>query len=298
MNIISFFDGISCGQLALERARIQVDKYYASEINPYCIKITEKNYPNTIQLGDIQFITSHKFERIPIDLIMAGSPCQGFSLAGKMLNFNDPRSKLFFDFLHLKNTINPKYFLLENVKMKPEWIDIITEHMGVEPIEINSALVSAQSRKRLYWTNIPNIEQPTDKNIVLLDVLENLPDCTLGIRTRERSDCVKIGSRYSRVGPNRDWDYPIQRITKTGLPKPSIHKAGCLCGGAHSGGNHSDMDFIHTPFVTRRYSPIECERLQTLPDNYTEGVSNTQRYRATGEGWTVDVIAHILSYMK
>jgi len=156
MNVLSLFDGISCGQVALHRAGIEVDKYYASEIEKYAIQITQKNYPNTIQLGDVTQIKGIK----DIDLLIGGSPCQGFSKAGKQLNFVDPRSRLFFEYVRILNEVKPKYFLLENVIMKQEYQDIISKYLGVEPIEINSALVTAQNRKRLYWTNIPGIQQP------------------------------------------------------------------------------------------------------------------------------------------
>ena len=169
MNVLSLFDGISCGQLALERTGLVVDKYFASEIDKYAIQITQKHFPDTIQLGDV---TKWKEWNLPkIDLLIGGSPCQGFSHAGAGLNFDDPRSKLFFDFVDILHHYKPQWFLLENVKMKKEWADIITGYLGVEPIEINSALVSAQNRKRLYWTNIQNVKQPEDKGILLKDIL-------------------------------------------------------------------------------------------------------------------------------
>ncbi len=174
---------MSCGQIALDQLGIKVDKYYASEIDKYAIQVTQKNYPNTIQVGDICELDPQDFQ--DVDLIMGGSPCQGFSFAGKQLAFDDPRSKLFFEFIRLLKAIKPKYFLLENVRMKKEFIDIISEQVsecypeitfGIEPILINSSLLSAQSRQRLYWTNIPGIEQPKDKGIVLKDILENEVD--------------------------------------------------------------------------------------------------------------------------
>ena len=170
MNVLSLFDGMSCGQIALNRAGIKYDKYFASEIDEYAIKVTQHNYPKTIQIGDV---TKIKSENLPqIDLIIGGSPCQGFSFAGKQLNFDDPRSKLFFEFVRLKKELKPKYFLLENVKMKKEYEKIITEYLNVEPILINSNLVSAQNRERLYWTNISNITQPENKNILVKDILD------------------------------------------------------------------------------------------------------------------------------
>lgn len=170
MNVLSLFDGMSCGQIALNRLGIYVENYYASEIDKYAIKVTQKNYPNTIQLGDIKNV---KGEHLPnIDLLLAGSPCQGFSFAGKQLAFDDPRSALFFEFIRLLKEVKPKCFLLENVPMKKEYLDVITDLVGVEPILINSALVSAQNRQRYYWTNVPVDGQPEDKGLVLRDILD------------------------------------------------------------------------------------------------------------------------------
>lgn len=184
MRVLSLFDGISCGQLGLKRAGIHVEKYYASEIERDSIIITQKNFPNTIQLGDINKINWEPFIG-NIDLLIGGSPCQGFSRAGKHLNFEDPRSKLFFKFVEALQIIKPRYFLLENVLMKKEWERIITEALGVEPIKINSSLVSAQNRRRIYWTNIPNISQPKDKKVLLKDiVLKNT------IVDRDKSYCI------------------------------------------------------------------------------------------------------------
>ena len=170
MNVLSLFDGMSCGRLALDRLGIEVDQYYAAEIDKYAIQVTQENWPETIQLGDV---TQIKAKDLPkIDLILAGSPCQGFSFAGKQLAFDDPRSALFFEFVRILKECNPKYFLLENVKMKKEFLEIITQQVGAEPILINSALVSAQNRQRYYWTNIPGVEQPENRGIVLRDILE------------------------------------------------------------------------------------------------------------------------------
>jgi len=171
INVLSLFDGISCGQIALERAGFEVENYFASEIDKYAMQITMANYPNTKQLGDVKNVTANQLPKI--DLLIGGSPCQGFSFAGAGLNFEDERSKLFFEFVRLKNELNPKYFLLENVKMKQEFQDIISEQLEVKPIMINSSLVSAQNRERLYWTNIPVVGQPTDKGILLKDIIED-----------------------------------------------------------------------------------------------------------------------------
>ena len=307
ITVLSLFDGMSCGRIALERAGIKVNKYFASEIETAPIKVTMKNYPDTIQIGDVTKVRYEKgilytekgeYEVGGIDLCIGGSPCQGFSFAGKQLNFDDPRSKLFFEFVRLLKETTPKHFLLENVKMKKQYQDVITAHLDVEPILINSNLVSAQNRKRIYWTNIPDVKQPENKKIQLKDILEDLPDCPIGVKVREKSNCLRVGGRNSPFGSKQIWDSPFQRVTKKGKIKPGIEKAGCLTGGAHSGGNHSDMDIIHSETTTRRYSCVECERLQTVPDNHTEGVSDTQRYKMLGNSWTVDVIAHIFKHLK
>lgn len=291
---------MSCGRVALERANINVTKYYASEIDKYAIQVSQNNYPDIIRLGDINNWENWDVPWSDIDLILAGSPCQGFSFAGKQLAFDDKRSALFFRFAEILahvQSLNPNVsFLLENVRMKKEYESVITSIVGVDPVMINSALVSAQNRKRLYWCNW-DIEQPADKKILLKDILQNLPDCPIGVRVRNKSKCIRVGGLNSPLGNKQEWDSPYQIISKNGDLKLNQDKSGCLTAGAHSGGNHSDMDIIHTPLSTRRYSNVECERLQTLPDNYTAGVSNTQRYKMLGNGWTVDVIAHVLRSM-
>lgn len=310
MNVLSLFDGISCGQVALNRAGIKYDKYFASEIDKYTIQITQKNYPNTIQLGDIRDVKGSDLPKI--DLLIGGSPCQGFSLAGKQLNFDDERSKLFFEFIRLLRECNPKYFLLENVPMKKEWIDIISEYVGVEPIEINSTLVSAQNRKRLYWTNIQNIEQPLDKNIYLEDIV--LEDALVD-RDKSRAIIASIGRTthreyYLKNQGQMVYDAIMLSNIYGGFKesKPRVHLNKSVTIRTAGGGGHIPSLVINNKTqnfsieeikkVIRIVTPIECERLQTLPDNYTEGVSNTQRYKAIGNGWTVDVISHILGFMK
>ena len=319
VNVLSLFDGMSCGQIALERVGVDVGNYYASEVDKYAVQVTQKNYPDTIQLGDINNWREWDIDWKSIDLVYGGSPCQGFSFAGKQLAFDDPRSKLFFTFVDICDHIadhNPKIkFLLENVKMKGEYLNEITRIMGVDPIFINSALVSAQNRQRYYWTNIGKPIQPEDKGVSLSEILDpTLPSCGVGARI--------VGRRLNDLGKREDFnrDIPISQYLElrvddktncmTTVYKDSVvpyfktdkrlkikfnkKKASCLTGGANSGGNHSDMDIlVIEPDVCRRYSVVECERLQTVPDNYTEGVSNSQRYRMLGNGWTVDVIAHI-----
>ena len=312
MNVLSLFDGISCGQVALNKLGIKYENYYACEIDKHAISITQKNFPNTVQLGDV---TKIKGENLPkIDLLIGGSPCQGFSFAGKQLNFEDPRSKLFFEFVRLKKELNPKYFLLENVKMKKVYQDVITEHLGVSPIQINSSLVSAQNRVRLYWTNIPNIEQPEDKGILLPDILET------GVVDRDKSYCLdanywkgntlehyltksrrqivfterrteeaKLIRKEYREKYGRDF---CPRRSKELVPRED-DKCNCLTTSLTK--EHILLD---ESYNFRKLTPVECERLQTLPDNYTEGISNTQRYKALGNGWTVDVISHIFKNME
>ena len=182
MNVLSLFDGMSCGQIALEKVGFQVDKYFASEVDKPAIKVAKANYPDTVHLGDVRDV---KADDLPqIDLLIGGSPCQGFSFAGKQLNFDDPRSKLFWEYVRLLRELQPKYFLLENVKMKQESMDVITEALGVEPIFINSNLVSAQNRQRYYWTNIPMDKLPDDKGIMLKDILED------GFVDRDKAHCI------------------------------------------------------------------------------------------------------------
>lgn len=355
MKVLSLFDGISAGQLALRQANKTIDQYYASEVDKYAIQLTQRNFPNTIQLGDVNNWREWDIPWAEIDLVMGGSPCQGFSFAGKQLNFDDPRSALFFVFVDICHHVanhNPKMrFLLENVRMKRESQDIISGYMGVEPIPINSSLVSAQNRYRLYWTNIPNVTQPDDQGIILRDILET------------------NGNTYSVSKQGKNVDKPIDKALcllardYKGFGNQSMTavdpidermvtsdgKAYCLTArydGAvawnsiqrkqrtmiATGNKRLDQTIekfadqidqevlldsynktLHrdkTPTVTtridasnnthivdpknfRKLTPVECERLQTFPDHFTEGVSKTQRYKALGNSWTVSVITHI-----
>lgn len=307
MNVLSLFDGISCGQVALERAGIKVDTYYASEIESNPIKVTMKNYPNTIQLGDVTKWKEWDIDWGSIDLLLGGSPCQGFSFAGKQLNFEDPRSKLFFEYANILNHIkerNPNVkFLLENVKMKQEYQNVITEYLGVEPILINSALVSAQNRKRLYWTNIPNIQQPSDKNISLEDVLEDVAWIGPGaIRGRRLSKATIVGRRLNSNGHRQDYnkDVPITQCLE--VRKTNTNKSNCLTTVDKDNvltplgiGRHPNAFKNRLPF--RYYTVKEYCRLQTLPDNYVDGISDNKAKKCIGNGWTVDVIAHIFSFL-
>lgn len=300
MNVMSLFDGMSCGRLALERAGLPLTTYWASEIDKYAIKIAQKNYPNTIHIGDVEDIPDGR-SYPQMDLLLGGSPCQGFSFAGKGLNFDDPRSKLFWRYVWFLKENNPKYFLLENVRMNQRSQDVISRALGVEPIAINSNLVSAQNRYRLYWTNIP-FEIPEDKGIKLKDILED------GCVDRDKSHC--LDANYFKGGNLKSYFEKHRRqlvfsddglchvgdadLKGHGYNRRVYHpegKAPSLC--ASSGGN-LEPKTITSETTWRKLTPIECERLQTVPEGYTEGVSNTQRYKMLGNGWTVDVIAHIL----
>jgi DNA (cytosine-5)-methyltransferase 3A len=448
MNVLSLFDGMSCGRIALERLGIKVDNYYASEIDKYAIQVSQANYPDIIQVGDI---TELDLSTLPkIDLIMGGSPCQGFSFAGKQLAFDDPRSALFFEFVRCVEVLKPKYFLLENVRMKKEYLDVISEYMGVEPIMINSALVSAQNRVRYYWTNIPGVEQPKDRGMVLKDILEdgfdserdksycidanyykgasveqykkkcrrqlvnktkkeyiskqsvekyvedvnaefNDPynkkkvkgDKSTTLRTNSSNGNMWVNDKAIKIDKEKKQrtmiptdvdskyylsdkaiDYMNRGSEKyTGKKTRAEHyikheseKSKTLTANMHKGVPYGVIAVDsyrevrteeakrlrkemrqktgkdHTPFRAkklvpredgkvgtlttsltndhkisltkekevywRKLTPVECERLQTVPDNYTNHVSNTQRYKMLGNGWTIEVITHILKNME
>ena len=448
MNVLSLFDGMSCGRIALDRLGIEVDTYYASEIDKYAIAVAKENYPDTIHVGDITQLDPKDFQ--DIDLVLAGSPCQGFSFAGKQLAFDDPRSALFFEFIRLLKAIKPKYFLLENVRMKQQYIDVITQqvsecypdHEGndlfdskIEPILINSALLSAQSRQRLYWTNIPGITQPEDLGIVLKDILEdeveehylagkNLLENYQGgnqlnpnyksqantIHDKNKKSGVicagthgyangYVETKPKQVGKVKDGGQGNRIYSTDGKSSTLSAQSGGTAGNGNTlietkpkqvgiasdinghdilkrvyspegksptlntmgGGNRepkvavenrivvdperkrliiaeanekgytiiedgdcfdinypnsktrrgrkmkykcnaltpSAQEYMHFKDLTwRKLTPLECERLQTVPDNYTASVSNTQRYKMLGNGWTVEVICHILKNME
>ncbi|MBS6063655.1 MAG: DNA (cytosine-5-)-methyltransferase [Peptostreptococcaceae bacterium] len=388
MKVLSLFDGTSTGQVALKKLNIPIEKYYASEIDKYAIAVAQNNHPETIQLGNVEKWKEWQIDFESIDLLLGGSPCQGFSIAGKQLNFEDPRSKLFFEYVGILKKIkelNPNvYFLLENVKMKKEFQDIISEHLGVQPIEINSALVSAQNRKRLYWTNIPGVEQPKDKGIMLKDIVHEIADLDYAIKGtwakwfKDKAEYL-LKKNYVTISPEKasimtarqyaNWNgnfifeclekyvVPFDKTLKilekevekgkVGYFKTDsqgnriyyIHdKAVTLCGQAggrgaktglylfgcitpdrvnkrQNGQRFNDGDKFYTLTAQdqhgvlvegyiRKLTPIECERLQTLPDDYTNAeidakpISDSQRYKMLGNGWTVDVIAHILKGIK
>lgn len=298
-TVLSTFDGMSCVRIALEQLGIPIKQYLASEIDKYPIQITQKNYPDTIQLGDVTKVFAKDLP--PIDILVGGSPCQGFSFAGDQLAFDDPRSALFFEFVRLIKECKPKYFLLENVRMKKEYLDVITEQLGVEPIFINSSLVSAQNRQRYYWTNIPNVQQPEDRGLVLKDILEDSDWFT----DRDKSHCLdanyfKGGNLKSYFEKHRRqlvFNKPIQvgtaDIKGFDIIKRVYSPEGKSPTLTTMQGGHRQPKVAEDETRWRKLTPLECERLQTVPDNYTEGVSNTQRYKMLGNGMTVEVIKHI-----
>lgn len=326
MKVLSLFDGISCGQIALHRAGIPVEKYYASEIDKNAIKITQKNFPNTIQLGDVTQIDFEQFAG-EIDLIMGGSPCQDLSVAGNRAGLSGKRSGLFFKFVEAIRIIKPKHFLLENnVGMPDDAYEEISRLLGCYPVLINSALVSAQNRRRYYWLNwgkkdydlfgfpICNIPQPEDKGILLQDILDNkavspaiiqLPHGyntggikknkvpTLTISSWENNNLLV--SRLIRLSQYDLGKEQGQIVYSVKGKSVSVTAKG---GGKGGPSGLYKVDLPVGDYLIRKLSPIECERLQTLPDNYTNAVSNSQRYKAIGNGWTVDVIVHIFKFLK
>jgi DNA-cytosine methyltransferase len=273
---------MSCGQIALNKLGVKYDNYYASEIDKFAIGVTKMNYPNTIHLGDVRDVKGQNLPKI--DLLFGGSPCQSFSNAGKGEGF-EGSSGIFWEYVRVLKEVKPKYFMLENVKMKKEWQDIITKELGVEPIAINSSLLSGQNRPRLYWTNIPGVEQPEDKGIKLKDILE---DDNLVDKQHLMTPKAMAYMDGLRNGKQR-WEYH---------KNPLDGKAACIVASFYKLSGLGVLDYRNLGKPCRRLTPLECERLQTVPDNYTESVSRTQRYKMIGNGWTVDVIAHIFSYMK
>ena len=303
ITVLSLFDGISGGKLALERAGTPVERYFASEIDKYAIQISKKNHSDIIHVGDVRKVRydadscmlhteNGSYYVRKIHLILGGSPCQGFSMAGGRLNFDDPRSQLYFEYERLLSECTPTWFLLENVRMNKESRDVITRNLGVEPVLINSSVFSAQHRERYYWTNIPIGDLPEDKGLTIKDVLS--PESAIGLprrplaklhekSTRRDNGCKRVGSADIR---GRDI---TRRVYSMSGKCPTLTTMQ---------GGHRHPKITEDKKTWRRLSPLECERLQTLPDNYTEGVSDTQRYKAVGNGWTIDVVAHILSNIK
>ena len=366
MNVLSLFDGMSCGQQALERSGVRVDNYFASEIDKYAIKVTQANYPKTNQLGSVIDVDGYSLPKI--DLLLGGSPCQSFSFAGKRKGMStkdeqeiltlehylelkskgfefEGQSYLFWEYMRLLKEVKPKYFLLENVMMGDKWEKILSKAIGVNPIEINSSLVSAQNRRRLYWTNIGMIpgglfgdlqsiiQQPKDKGILLGDILEDnmypkykisnaqvdrVLNTPRGIGYFYNKDSKKIGTLLSCYFKQPTDGAYIEEIIddKYYLSKKMINCLNKRKGttydtfyprdingksrtiNASMAAMSSGDNYISKNKGIRRLTPVECERLQTVKDNYTDHVSDTQRYKMLGNGWTIDVISYILNYIK
>lgn len=302
MRVLSLFDGICCGHLALERAGIKIDSYDAYEIEKNAIKATETNFPDVIQHGDVTIEDFTKYKG-KIDLLIGGSPCTNLSMAGNGQGLKGSQSKLFYEYARAIKEVQPKYFLLENVIMKKEWEDIITNILGVEPIEINSSLVSAQNRRRLYWTNIPNVTLPEDKNITLEDILEDIefPN-PAAIRGRRLNKATIVGRRLDKNGHRKDTDktIPITQCLEVRATNPD--KSNCLTTVDKDNvltplsiGRHPDAFKNNLPF--RYYTTKEMCRLQTVPDDFLNMIPDSAARKALGNGWTVDVIAHIFSFL-
>lgn len=334
-NALSFFNGIGGAKIICDMLGFKFDNFYVSEIDKNANKAAFALNPDCIQMGDVTKWREWDIDWKTIDLLLGGSPCQGFSLAGlqagtkAILNGEEvlvtdretylemkakgaeflSQSHLFWEYIlcldHVKLHNPDVKFMLENVKMKKELLEMITGAIGVEPICINSRLTSPQNRVRYYWTNIGKVEQPKDAGIFLIDILEDLPSCPIGIAVREKSKCVRVGGRRSPFDSKQEWDSPFYRVTKKGKIKPGIDKAACLTGGAHSGGNHSDMDILvikdtlSDDVLWRRYSLRECCRLMSMPERHIDtllstGISNTQLYKMIANGWELNAVIHVL----
>ncbi len=290
MKVLSLFDGISCGMVALERAGIPVERYVAYEIEPNAIKISKKNYPIIEHCGDV---TSADFAQYTdFDLLIGGSPCQDLSVYKTSSKegwkgLEGSKSNLFYHYVRALNECKPKWFLLENVaSMEQRWVDVISEELGVQPIMINSSRVCAAERKRLYWTNIPGCSQPTEKHIVLSDIAVPATDVPekywyKDIHFTYNGDDKKVQCTINKKG----WQRQMCEVYNLNGKCNTI-----LCDG--DGGHRVKKVFQNGRI--RKAMPVEYERMQTLPDGYTEGVADGRRYTAIGNGWTVDVIAHIL----
>lgn len=362
-NVLSLFGGIECGRVALERVGISPENYFSSEIDKWAIQVTKANWPDIQHIGDVRNVKASELPKI--DLLIGGSPCQGFSFAGKMLNFDDPRSALFFEYVRILKEIrqiNPNVvFLLENVPMKREWQMVISKYVGVEPIEIDAALVSAQSRRRLFWTNIKAqpfnlfgdivsmVGQPKDRVILLRDILQPESEVhnkyylseiskkgmlgrigkfaqvngekSMTITTRNAADTftgdficsgAAIRGRENEYGVKaqmleRRQDQKANSVTQT-ANKSALVYIEQTARGFNKGGKKalngkspsvSANSWEHNNHLGgyRRLTPVEVERLFTLPDNYAASVSDSQRYRLLGNCWVVDQVAHIFSHI-
>ena len=263
---------MSCGLTALKRAKINVTEYHAFEIDFNAIKIAKKNHPEIIHHGSVSQANFEKFK--DFDLLIGGSPCQGFSKRGNQLNFDDPRSKLYFEYERAKQEINPKYFLLENVPMRDEWLGFISNRIGINPHALNSEVVSAQHRWRYYWYNW-SIPEPYDFKITLKDIFV--------------TDYDYLKKYKVNKTPSRDTMW----LGKKCKDITNSSKSNCLTTKQDRWGNAGLIKFED---YCRYLTPIECERLQTLPDNYTDSVSDNERYKMLGNGWTINIIAWLFWY--
>lgn len=299
MIVLSLFDGISCGRVALEKAGIKVDKYYASEIDKYAIEISQKNFPDNIQVGNIVELKKENFK--DVDIIVGGSPCQDLSIAKKnRKGLSGERSGLFWEYVRLLKEIKPKWFLLENVNsMSKENKQIITDALGVEPIMINAALVSAQSRKRLFWTNIPNISQPDNKGLLLKDILEPKVNDKYFIKNvvlLKGSSNKKTELRFIGGIRNKDWAKDGKDFSRNFGQGDRVYstngKSATISAFGGGRGAKTGLYLIDEKLI-RKLTPIECERLQCLPDNFTEGLSDNKRYQLCGNAFNVDIVSHI-----
>ena len=349
MNVLSLFDGISCARVSLDRAGIKVKTYFACEIEKNAIKISQKNYPDIRQLGDVREV--HTFDE-PIHLLVGGSPCTDLSIAKKdRKGLQGEHSSLFWEYVRILKEVKPKYFILENVASMPARDkEVITAHLGVDPILINASLVSAQCRKRFFWTNIPNVTQPEDRGILLKHILQPHAEVEESMTVKGKSLCLtasyhKKDDEQNEYEPNKktkqrtmvidgaairgrqneqgEWiqtlnvrgDGKANALTHSHTTKTSMVKVGHIGTDdaqanrvydpegksctlqANGGGLGAKTGLYQMKSRIRKLTPIECERLQGLPDNYTEGVAKTHRYKCLGNAFNVDVIAHILSFL-
>jgi len=344
MNVLSLFDGMSCGQQALERAGIEVNQYFASEIDKYAIQVTMANYPNTIQLGSVVGVDGYALPKI--DLLIGGSPCQSFSFAGKRKGMAttdeqeiltlehylklkadgyefEGQSYLFWEFMRLLYEVKPKYFLLENVEMGEKWERVLTQAIGVNALHINSALVSAQNRKRIYFTNIGMeaaglfgypvsiIKKPKDRKILLKDILESEVDEKYFLSEKMLGWLDRHAEKRKVDVKKLDGEQKSATITSSALMKGNLstdfivhntnaveilEKSPCLHGFEHGTNGQLKKQLVRGGMI-RRLTPLECMRLQTVNDNYKMPVSDSQKYKMLGNGWTIEVISHIFKYI-
>lgn len=296
MNCISLFDGISVGRLAIERAKLPLTNYYTSEIDQYALEVARMNFPSNIELGDIKELTSEKLSELDdISLLLCGSPCQNLSSLGDGTGLNGSKSSLFYEALRVLNEIKPKYWLFENVaSMRTKDRDKISELLGVEPILINSALVSGQVRKRYYWSNIPGVTQPEDKGILLQDILID------GYADRKKAHALLTNqlpetegglTRYLKKSTGQ---IAFREKYFTELDKSTKIKR---YGNLIELGRAPEPNSLYRNGVFRHLSVNECEALQTLPKDYTAGISKSQRFKCLGNSFTTEVITYILKHI-